>query len=83
MPNLAETLTRSGIPYPQATEIARQMTAGAGNGSVDKLLAVGVPMQQSIALAAQINAATFTAHTLATSGWNHSVARILKSESGF
>jgi hypothetical protein len=29
----ADTLARSGIAYPLAIEIARQMTAGAGNGT--------------------------------------------------
>lgn len=78
----ANTLTRAGIPYPVAIELARQMTAGAGNGSADKLIRVGLPPLQANELAAQINGAAFSAHKLAGAGINSAVAKIIKDHSG-
>lgn len=78
----ANVLTRGGLPYPVALEVARQMTAGAGNGSADKLIRIGVPPMQAAEIAGQINAAAFSSHKLAVAGVNPSVADLLKKHSG-
>jgi hypothetical protein len=78
----ANTLTQSGIPYPLAIEIARQMTAGAGNGDVRALMALGLGATHATELAKQINAAAFDAHKLAVAGWNSAIAKLLKEHSG-
>lgn len=78
----ADTLARSGIPYPVAIEIARQMAAGAGNGSVPQLMALGMQPQLAIELAAQINAGAFDGHKLARAGFNSQVAKLIKEHSG-
>lgn len=78
----ADTLARSGIPYPAAIEMARQMAAGAGNGSALLLMNVGVLPEQAKELAAQINAGAFDGHKLARAGFNTQVARLLKEHSG-
>ncbi len=78
----ADTLAQSGIPYPVAIEIARQMTAGVGNGSVPKLMALGIGGLQAVELAAQITAGTFDAGKLAKAQWNPAIARLLKDHSG-
>lgn len=78
----ADTLAKSGIPYPVAIEIARQMAAGAGNGSVTLLMNIGVSAEQAKELAAQINAGAFDGHKLAKAGFNSSVAKLLKDHSG-
>lgn len=78
----ANTLTRAGIPYPVAIELARQMTAGAGNGDAAKLIRIGMPPLQASEFAAQINAAAFSAHKLAATGLNSAVAKVIKEHSG-
>jgi len=82
MPVSADEICRGGVPYPVAIEIARQMNAGAGNGSVDKLVATGVAPEQAKALAMQINAASFDSHKLAITGLGGTVAALLKRISG-
>lgn len=78
----ADTLCRSGIAYPVAIEIARQMAAGAGNASASKLVAVGLPPATANELAAQINAGAFDGHKLARAGFNSQVAKLIKEHSG-
>lgn len=78
----ADTLTQSGIPYPVAIEIARQMTAGVSNGNAARLMTLGVVPMQAVELASQINAAAFDSHKLTRSGWNPSIAKLLKDHSG-
>jgi hypothetical protein len=78
----ADTLARAGIAYPLAIEIARQMTAGAGSGDVNKLLALGLGMTHAIELAKQINAASFDGHKLAVAGFNTGIAKLIKDHSG-
>lgn len=77
---LAETLTQSGIPYPVAVEIARQMVAGVGNTT--NLMNSGVSSMASTELVKQINAVSFSAHNLALATWNPSVAKAIKENSG-
>lgn len=78
----ADTLARGGIAYPVAIEIARQMTAGVGNGDVGKLMTLGIGAVPAIELARQINAGAFDGHKLTTSQWNPAIARLLKDHSG-
>ena len=82
--SLADKLTTgTSMPYPTAIEVARQMTAGApSGGDVNKLIAVGIPPMQATALAAQISAGSFSAHTLALSMWDPATAVVIKRESG-
>lgn len=82
MPVSADTLCQSGIAYPVAIEIARQMNAGAGNGSANKLVAIGIPPQKATELAAQINAAVFDSHKLSLASWPAEIARSIKKTSG-
>jgi hypothetical protein len=70
------------MPYPVAIEVARQMNAGAGNGDVRKLLAIGMPLEHAKELTSQINAGAFSESKLALAGINHSIARTLKRTSG-
>jgi hypothetical protein len=78
----ANVLARAGIPYPVAIEIARQMTAGAGNGNADKLIRLGMPPLQAGELSAQINAASFSAHKLALAMFPSAIAKLIKEHSG-
>jgi GH24 family phage-related lysozyme (muramidase) len=78
----ANAIQCPGVPYPMAIEIARQMTAGAGNGNADRLMAIGVGTMQANELAAQINAGAFAAHKLALAMWPPDVAKNLKAASG-
>lgn len=82
MPVSADEVCRGGVPYPVAIEIARQMNAGVGNGSTDKLIATGMAPAQAQALSAQINAGSFDSHKLAIAGHGPELARMLKRVSG-
>jgi hypothetical protein len=82
MPVSADELCRSGISYPVAIEIARQMNAGAGNGNAKNLMALGISTTAAGELAAHINANAFDGHKLARSGWNSQIAATLKRTSG-
>lgn len=61
-------LCDSGISYPLATEIGRQMTAGVGNANL--LCALGLNAGPAIELARQINTGTFSDDLLARAMWN-------------
>jgi hypothetical protein len=76
----ADTITQSGIPYPVAIEIAKQMNAGVGN--VQALMTLGVGNAQAIELSRQINAVSFDSDKLARSNWNPQIAKLLKEHSG-
>lgn len=78
----ANTLALSGIPYPLAIEIARQMALGAGNGSIAPLMALGLGATHATELARQINAGAFDGHKLAVAGWNPAIAKLIKEHSG-
>lgn len=77
---LAETLTQSGIPYPVAVEIARQMVAGVGNAT--NLMNSGVSSMAAVELVKQINAVSFSSHNLSMATWNPAVAKAIKDNSG-
>lgn len=76
----ADTLCQSGISYPQAIEIAKQMNAGVGNAV--QLVNACLTPQAATALAAQINAASFNADALAKAGFHPEAAVQLKKTSG-
>lgn len=78
----ANTLAQSGIPYPLAIEIARQMALGAGNGDVAKLMTLGLGATHATELAKQINAGAFDSNKLAVAGWNSGIAKLIKDHSG-
>lgn len=82
MPVSADELCLSGLSYPVAIEIARQMNAGAGNGSAPKLIVLGISPQVATEFAAQVNAAAFDSHKLARAGFNPALAHTLKRTSG-
>lgn len=79
---LADLICRSNFSYPVATEIARQMTAGAGSGDAVKLVAGGLNTQTATELAKQINAGAFDSHKLAMAGFPTQQAVALKTHSG-
>jgi hypothetical protein len=78
----ADEVCRSGLPYPVAIEIARQMNAGVGNGSTDRLISTGMAPESAKALANQINAGSFDSHKLAVTGLGGTLATVLKRVSG-
>jgi hypothetical protein len=81
----ADTICKSGIAYPVAIEIARQMNAGAGGvtaASVNQLVASGIPPQAATVLVAQITAQVFNADALAKAGFHTEAAVQIKKTSG-
>ncbi len=82
MPVSAATICQSGVAYPTAIEIARQMNAGAGNTSVNQLVAVGIQPQAATELVRQIEANSFDAHKLAKFGFRPETAVQVKKVSG-
>lgn len=75
MANDFNDLCDSGISYPLAAEIGRQLANGIGNP--DKLGAVGLNAGPAMELASQINAGVFSNDKLARAMWNPSTAVIL------
>lgn len=80
MPVSADTLCKSGMSYPKAIEIARQMNAGVGN--VNQLVAIGMVGQAATELVRQINAVSFDADKLAKFGIHMGAALVIKKTSG-
>ena len=81
----AATLCQSGISYPTATEIARQMNAGpSGNvlASTNQLVAVGIQPSAAKELVRQITAQSFDSHKLAIAGFHPEAAVQMKKTSG-
>lgn len=81
----ADTLCQSGMAYPTAIEIAKQMAAGSGGvnaSSINKLIASGVPGSTATVLVAQISANSFNADALAKAGFHPGVAVQIKNTSG-
>ena len=78
----AATICQSGVSYPTAIEIARQMNLGAGNGNAERLVASGIVPQAATELARQINAASFDSHKLALAGIHPEAAVQVKKTSG-
>lgn len=76
----ADTICQSGVSYPRAVEIARQMNAGVGN--VNQLVAVGMVPQAATELAKQINAVSFDSGKLVAAGLHGELAKNIKSTSG-
>lgn len=73
----------SGIAYPAAVEIARQMNVGAPSGGNASLLVnLGIPPMSATELARQINAGAFSADLLCRAMWNGHIANIIKKDSG-
>lgn len=82
MPVSAATICQSGVSYPVAIEIARQMNAGVGNGNAERLVASGVAPQKATELAKQINAGAFDSHKLSVAGFPGELATQIKKTSG-
>jgi hypothetical protein len=82
MPVSADTICRSGVSYPVAIEIARQMNGGVGGGNVNQLVAVGIAPQKATELVRQINAGSFDSHKLCMAGFSSHLADQMKRTSG-
>jgi hypothetical protein len=80
MPVSAATICQSGISYPQAIEITRQMNAGVGNAV--QLVNACIHPQAATELARQINAVSFSSDLLARAGWHPEAAVQIKAQSG-
>lgn len=78
----AATICQSGMAYPVAIEIARQMNLGAGSGNAERLVSSGIVPQAATELARQINAGSFDSHKLCLAGFHHEVAIQMKKTSG-
>lgn len=78
----AATICQSGISYPTAIEIARQMNAGVGQGDANKLVSSGIAPQKATELARQINAGAFDSHKLSLAGFTGEIATQIKKTSG-
>src|SRR6185312_6393115 len=72
----ADTICQSGIAYPTAIEIARQMNAGVGN--VNALVSSGIPPVAATELVRQINAVSFDSHKLSIAGFHGELATQIK-----
>jgi hypothetical protein len=79
---LSDQICRTDISYPAAVEIARQMTAGIGNGNANLISACGINATPAIELARQINAGVFSAPLLCAAMWNPITAVAIKVASG-
>lgn len=82
MPVSAATICQSGIAYPVAIEIARQMNAGVGFGNASLLVNSGIAPQKATELAKQINAGAFDSHKLCVAGFPSHLADQMKRTSG-
>ena len=81
----AATICQSGVAYPVAIEIARQINAGpSGNtvASTNQLVAVGVVPSAAKELVRQITAQAFDSHKLAVAGFHPEAAVQMKKTSG-
>lgn len=81
----ADTLCKSGLAYPVAIEIARQLNAGpSGNtvASTNQLVASGINGTAATELVKQITAGTVTTTKLVAAGLPHEVATQIKKTSG-
>jgi hypothetical protein len=81
----ADTLCRSGIPYPTAIELARQINAGPSATPVadtNKLVASGIVPSAAKELVAQISAGAVTSAKLVAAGLPHEVSIQIKKTSG-
>lgn len=76
----ADTICKSGISYPQAIEIAKQMNAGVGNAT--QLVNACIHPRAATELAKQINASSFSADALAKAGFHPEAAVQIKQTSG-
>ena len=81
----AATICQSGVAYPVAVEIARQINGGAGGvdaTSVNKLVSCGINPAAATELVRQITAQVFDSHKLAIAGFHPEVAVQMKKTSG-
>lgn len=81
----ADTLCQSGIAYPLAIELARQLNAGAGgvnSSSVNKLVASGLNGSAATELVKQITAQSVSSAKLVAAGLPHEVSTQIKKTSG-
>lgn len=81
----AASICQSGVAYPVAIEIARQINAGAGGvtaASANQLIASGIQPSAAKELVAQITAQVFNSGKLAVAGFHPEVAVQMKKTSG-
>ncbi|XUM19763.1 hypothetical protein ACRAVF_19040 [Bradyrhizobium oligotrophicum S58] len=81
----ADVICQSGVAYPTAIEIARQINAGAGgvnSASVNKLVACGIQPSAATELVRQITAQSFDSHKLQIAGFRPGAAVHIKKQSG-
>lgn len=81
----ADTICQSGVAYPVAVEIARQINAGAGGvnaASANKLVACGIVPSAAAELVRQITAQVFDSHKLAVAGFHPEASVQMKKTSG-
>lgn len=80
---LASDICQSGVSYPAAIEIARQMNVGApSGGSASALVNSGISPMPATELARQINAGSFSADLLCRAMWPYHLSNIIKKRSG-
>jgi len=81
----AATICQSGVAYPLAIEIARQINAGpSGNtvASTNQLVASGLVPSAAKELVAQISAGSINTAKLVAAGLHHEVSTQIKKTSG-
>lgn len=81
----ADTICKSGVSYPLAIEIARQLNAGpSGNtvASTNQLVASGLNGTAATELVKQISAGAVTTAKLVAAGLPHEVSTQIKKTSG-
>lgn len=79
----ADRICQSGVSYPAAIEIARQMNVGApSGGNTERLVSSGIAPMKATELARQINAGVFSSDLLCRAMWPYHLANIIKKDSG-
>lgn len=81
----AATICQSGVAYPAAIEIARQINAGPSGNTVaskNQLVASGIVPSAAEELVKQISAGTVTTAKLVAAGLPHEVSTQIKKTSG-
>jgi hypothetical protein len=78
----ADTICKTGVSYPAAIEIARQINGGPSAAHLGKLVASGIAPQKATELVRQITAGVFDSHKLCLAGFSSHLADQMKRTSG-